>query len=1029
MAEAAGKTRHPDRPWKSLELVTARGDIDPDLRELGFAECLQNSIERCSIIPVRSKKFLKANQAQRISGKFDDLLKGKHFGDICLWTDDYKIVQQLDRLKVQHIDQNDLRTRINRISGSLDIKARCDIILELNRNYLFLNTEPPELLIDENNNVIHFSSSALLPPEGRTFKLPQWVPQRIINKESVSLLMSKVNVSRIRDLLNHLRIFNVQEYNLTALVSSMVAESNRMVKSNPSDEQRIRRETVQALWEVYSSYTNEKQPELPEKQTIIIHTSSGKFKPANELYFGNDYPQGTLCAALYSNILPDKFVGSPEQLGLTDPPAEIQPFLEWLGVESVPRVVPAEKVHKEFLDFVISKVGLPSQFENFLARSLSDILNNKPKLKEVYLFESLKDVLDKADHHAIISWIAVDKRIENMVLNGDSNSKLTIRPPWHQSDKALNRTNLPSLSAWLFQNTPWLLTHSGDKRVPVRCVMARGVSKEIGSILGIPAIDLTNPIFSELGLDRISIRNALTRIGVSSDIEELPWDVVYELLLELPTIDPPEQSARSIYRALIGRGDFDSEPTGSAYHKFMREGKLYGREGHHAGYYPIQKLYYLHDATAPEHLTKSFALLELDKRRNTQRVKKLFGVETLNLSKNQIEVRDYETHPCSEMFETEIEGLKPYIYALRVEEDNDRSELRPLRQRKLKLCKSVVGFVKFGDLQREITLQNGESLTADSVTYLVADALEYDRSFLRDSIIADALGEIFSNILRVDLVSEIARITNCPVEQREELFNRITGGTGEQRLKKALELFDKSGVEEDGFIGVVPPPPPVLSPTEDSAGLEKDQTQVEAKDGQIQSGTVGRVVIAEKIVPTSDRPSVIISRRVKVNSKSGPIQTRGPRVDPDRAEELAVRFEEAEGRFPRKISHFQGLEAYGCDVISFRNEEDWKKFQQIPDTNRVLRFIEVKGSSSQKGTIDLKGNELRSAQKYRERFSLYRVFETETAGIFDLIEISDPLHIEETALRPIYEVNPFKSKKSKGWTVQEIKNSHEDQDK
>ncbi|GAG73110.1 unnamed protein product, partial [marine sediment metagenome] len=167
----------------------------------------------------------------------------------------------------------------------------------------------------------------------------------------------------------------------------------------------------------------------------------------------------------------------------------------------------------------------------------------------------------------------------------------------------------------------------------------------------------------------------------------------------------------------------------------------------------------------------------------------------------------------------------------------------------------------------------------------------------------------------------------------------------------------------------------------------------------------------------------VAPERVKVTftiSQNPAPNKRRRLVNPDRAENLALEFEREEGRFPLKVSHLRGTQAYGCDLLSFKSEGDRKVFEVSPDISLVLKFIEVKGRVSEKGSVTLKGNELRAAQIYRDKYYIYRVYEDdENRGSFELIELSDPLGSEKEAVKIIYEVNPFHTARSIRWDVRE----------
>lgn len=62
--------------------------------------------------------------------------------------------------------------------------------------------------------------------------------------------------------------------------------------------------------------------------------------------------------------------------------------------------------------------------------------------------------------------------------------------------------------------------------------------------------------------------------------------------------------------------------------------------------------------------------------------------------------------------------------------------------------------------------------------------------------------------------------------------------------------------------------------------------------------------------------------------------------------------------------------------------------------NTVERFIEVKGRGNAGASIELRGNELSAAERYGERYFLYRLFAAD-ASTFELIVLQNPLMHKE----------------------------------
>lgn len=1010
MAESAEKIKSPDDPWHALSTISPRGDIDLILERFGFLDLLRENAKKYAIIPVRNNCFETPAKAKRIKGNFDSLLTNKLFCDLCIYEEDYFIDKQLHNLDVHYIGYEDLKSRLNEASDTLRLDQRTEIIALLVENNL-IEGEPPELLIDSDNKKISSQSSVFLPPEGKVFSLPDWVPQRILNSELIALLRNKFGVSRVRDLASKLELFNVQEYNLNAFVSAIQAETNRRCKERPDEELILRQQAIQLIWNLYSS--SEEKVKLREEITIVLPTRSEGFDSAKNLYFGREYKNGKILEYLYAHINPASFVTSPERLGFSEVSNEIDDFLCWMGVNKNLRYSTTDMISygNDFLEHVMFSLKYPAKFGEIVVEDITAIKRAHKSFKNITNIDDLEQIITTSDPHAILCWIAVNADIDLWRIEGDKNTNFEIWPPYKQYGRRLSNQTIPSYPLWLLKTMKWLPIEGGGKLSPNKCCLARG-TKDISPIIGFPAIDMGHSLIKELNLDLTAIRNALIRVGVVTNLDELPWDSFYEVLLEIPNLDLEGTKAKSIYRKLFSRSEGEIIPAGERYNEFMSKGRMLGKKMGEIKYYPINQLYYLENITLPKNIADQYPLLELDKRRGADKVKRIFGVEQLTRDKIQIEITSFEEHPCTQNFQSEIERLKPYIYALRVEEDANRVQLSALRRLKVNLCRTVKVAMLIDNRKEEINLQNGDSINIDSDAYLVAEPSDYTRAPLEDHLIADSIGEIISNILKVGINQEIVNIATCPPNQRPLFLDRIVGGSGSERLNRAKELL-KTPLEDEEPVFVKPLP---LQPSIE-VGAKKEGEEASTTKPEIQSSTIGEISVEDKgaVIPL---PKKLIVRRIQLNQTSGPSVAKR-RANPDRAENLAIEFEKEEKRYPMKISHIRGFDSYGCDVLSFKSESDFDIFKKSNDPNLIDRFIEVKGSTSEKGSITLKGNQLRSAQTYKDKFFIYRIYEDESTGIYDLVMVNDPLECERDAIELQYEINPFRSAKSHLWEVEE----------
>ncbi len=205
----------------------------------------------------------------------------------------------------------------------------------------------------------------------------------------------------------------------------------------------------------------------------------------------------------------------------------------------------------------------------------------------------------------------------------------------------------------------------------------------------------------------------------------------------------------------------------------------------------------------------------------------------------------------------------------------------------------------------------------------------------------------------------------------------------------------------------MPPPPEGIQSTDPSENGTAGVNPAITDAGTDTPRELTERVRAEQAEHTPLPAAMRVEGRVRATPSGGNRTTGGrPLVDAKRCQDLAYLLEEADGqdRYPLKVDHLQGYGYFGCDLLSFASAGDRDAFVATQDDDLVLRFIEVKGSGSDKGTIHLEGNELESARKNHDRFYLYRVFE-KADGTFEVVALKDPLAGEP---KVSYQVNLFR---------------------
>jgi len=120
-------------------------------------------------------------------------------------------------------------------------------------------------------------------------------------------------------------------------------------------------------------------------------------------------------------------------------------------------------------------------------------------------------------------------------------------------------------------------------------------------------------------------------------------------------------------------------------------------------------------------------------------------------------------------------------------------------------------------------------------------------------------------------------------------------------------------------------------------------------------------------------------------------------------ERKALEVEEFFERFPVLVGHITGYEAPGCDILSFSSARYRDEFLSGENRNsdRVDRFIEVKGRRDKGAAIELRGNEMNAAHERQKKYYIYRMSKIGDDS-FELSILNNPLAHKDALEQSIY---------------------------
>ncbi|MCG6537312.1 MAG: DUF3883 domain-containing protein [Syntrophales bacterium LBB04] len=293
--------------------------------------------------------------------------------------------------------------------------------------------------------------------------------------------------------------------------------------------------------------------------------------------------------------------------------------------------------------------------------------------------------------------------------------------------------------------------------------------------------------------------------------------------------------------------------------------------------------------------------------------------------------------------------------------------------------------------------------------YILEDPSE-SASFNSD-IFVDSIGAILASIFGLESGGDFARILRCGNNtDRNRLLERIIGDSDFdlEEIKKEFEQTDE--IPSFTYIHEKKLPKTLT----DKLPIEEKKTIGTKESEKEQKLTLSPGDLM--VVKEEHRPKKRERRQLSIYSKSPvqslSIQTLRSVANGDICEERAMIFEESEGRWPIKVAGIQGYHGSRCDIISFDSEKDKIEYCNNPSSNTLLikRFIEVKGRSSERGAVSLKGNELDAAKVYAEYYYIYRLYE-KSENDYVLLILNNPIDHKE-AIENIVEIDLSRAEKA-----------------
>lgn len=983
---------------ESLEALADAGELDDALAPLkplgdfpdllaGFEEALYEAAEGRRLVRTFGGERLRASEARIGPDRYWSFLPPRLYPQVAV-CGDQETRATLVRLGAPELRNQEILTTLRKAKLGLEERARvvAGVAAELPAAQ-----HDRRLLIDSDGRPMRPNNVSFPPSAGAVRPtLPRWASARFLDRD-LWVHLSQIMGGGTRERIRQLQAFGVEEYSLEGVVRSLVRRAEQSVRREPRRATRVRRELLGALFRLYVAEAD--PPRFPQL-TVYVQSRAGEWRAANQVHLSDGYGlTGSIIQELYRHA-PHLQLAPPGELGLPAEDPQLTAFAGWLGVHAFPREVGfkgADFEHELILSVLPETFDVTDKASHRVTRA---------QLRWGYgarcagrTVEDLPGILANAPSEAVVAWLARDPRLQ--AAGYAFSLSFEAVPDGKQSFRSYSGP-LPDPVRARLRDHPWLQAAGGGPVAPGETMLDPG---RLGGLFARPAAP--RPEFAErLQLEPPLWTSGLLNAGVATSLAALGERAIYRLLMRLPERSLEPEVVRALYLQVLSLEDFDPSRAPQEAAQFKTSGRVLVRQGGRHVWVPPAQAAYADRDSLPLVARDPLALIELPTRRNANDVLERFGVEPLSRREVQISVVDAEVASVAiaEPIARRYDAALPFIAALRRAVSQDKPSLRRLERLRLQVCSRLTVAIRFPGQEAEGPVPDWSHLLLGDDLYIVVrdDSPPADLIALAGEALADGLADLFelqgegqfAKLLQADtdsLRSVLVRraLQNLPGEEVDALLAGIEKEPAAFTVDPAV-LKAANGPRPSPAPSPQPPPAPAPPPPNANAKSSVPQTLV--------------------ITPLpAGRPAAVRTSKVTLKVVGATPSLGGGPADPSRstdAEDWAECFERSSGRFPLKVAHLVGAEAFGCDVLSFQSAADRDRFRAEGELKLVARFIEVKS-----GQVALTDNELRRARLHRSRYFIYRVaFHEGGRETATLTSLSDPANRRE-ALQTRLHVN------------------------
>lgn len=723
--------------YKALEFLTHNSN-NTTLKNLGFYQKIDESIEELEVFPCLDKNYRKKNDVVFVSddfSKFVDKTKNQSlFQNMLIHTDDANI-NILDYYINEQIDNYE---SINNLSKNIkSIDDRIDLIYLIKNN--FKNKDKKfELLIDEDNKIINLNDEVYTPKFSNmeNLVLPSFVNIKFLNKELGSKLLSRFNINDkknyriLKDKLND--ITNIKEYETSTILEKIISEAKRNTTISTI------KEMIRALYENFKINKVEIETKL-----IPLISKNDEIINSKDLYLSSTYPSGKLTEELFESTLEkNQFLANMDKFNfeVNEDKEQIERFFLWLGVNKY-TIFSNITTDYKYDKYLSNKIETPQNYSRFVFE-IPNIINIK--------------AIKKINVEKIILWILKDNKIRDEI-----SKKYEVRYIKNGGYvKHLFTYDAPSYILYQLSSLNYFKNYIIT-------------NEELGKTVNSISIDFNHELFKTYEIGEHAIKDLILKLGAKERFEDLSIDAIKTILKNLEEKSPDGKYTQTIYKAVRNHKDTLNDTNIKLCAK--KEGKL--------DYYNQNEIFYVNTTKLPKKILNNIPIINIPPRLGN--IINFFGIK--DIKNIEITLISYDINDIlSCRFKEFFEKMKIFILVYKFENSKKKktkeNDLNKLKNVDIHLCNKVCYKIEGNEYQ----LEDNDYIESNKKYYIKVANNDFD--YIRKTLdFRETFADIIGSIFNINNVENFLRLVSDDIKETEEIIKR---NIGYEALNEAREYFN-----------------------------------------------------------------------------------------------------------------------------------------------------------------------------------------------------------------------------------------------